>query len=387
MRQREASRNPTTPDLIPEAPTVPWRRICREVIFSRLILAAVALLARLAIRPGPHDEPTKQGVLQIFFQWDSGWFLSIVNQGYFYDPAKQSSVAFFPLYPALVWALSLGRTLDPVAVGFALSLTCQAIACCMLWRITMRHLRNEATATLSYRLMLLFPTAFFASIFYSEGLFLCLLTLCLDASDRKAWWEAALWGAALSLTRSVGIVAVLPVALSAIGFSGNSRRVTIDWGAAKAMLGTMAGLGLYCGYLWWAYGDPIAFLTVQKNWGRTLASPLLPFVDGFHNNGTPLFQRILHRWSLYGFGLVTAYGLWTRVPLRWISLLIALPLIFVSTTVLDSIPRYLSTVCTAFPILAHAGIRWPMLGAGLVLLLAMLQALCVILFTNGYFFI
>jgi hypothetical protein len=36
----------------------------------------------------------------------------------------------------------------------------------------------------------------------------------------------------------LGIVAVLPIALSAIGFSGNSRRVTIDWGAAKAVLGT-----------------------------------------------------------------------------------------------------------------------------------------------------
>jgi hypothetical protein len=128
-------------------------------------------------------------------------------------------------------------------------------------------------------------------------------------------------------------------------------------------------------------------MTVQKNWGRTLASPLLPFLDGFHNNGTPLFQRTVHRWSLYGFGMVTAYGLWARMPLRWISLLIVLPLIFVSTTVLDSIPRYLLTVCTAFPILAHAGVRWPMLGAGLVLLLAMLQTLCVILFTNGYFFI
>jgi hypothetical protein len=127
VRHREASRYPTTPDLIPEAPTVPWRRICREVIFSRLILAAVALLARLAIRPGPHDEPTKQGVLQIFFQWDSGWFLSIVNQGYFYDPAKQSSVAFFPLYRRWSGRCRSGRTLDPIAVGFALSLTCRRL--------------------------------------------------------------------------------------------------------------------------------------------------------------------------------------------------------------------------------------------------------------------
>jgi hypothetical protein len=86
-------------------------------------------------------------------------------------------------------------------------------------------------------------------------------------------------------------------------------------------------------------------------------------VDGVSQQRHAAVPRIwIHGRSLYGFGLVTAYGLWTRVPLRWISLADRTAAHSLSsTTVLDSIPRYLSTVCTAFPILAHAGIRWPML--------------------------
>jgi len=34
-----------------------------------------------------------------------------------------------------------------------------------------------------------------------------------------------------------------------------------------------AGLGLYMAYLWWAFGDPLLFGTVQAYWGRELTLP------------------------------------------------------------------------------------------------------------------
>ena len=37
-------------------------------------------------------------------QWDSNWYLSIVEQGYQYEAAKPSNIAFFPFYPMLIRA-------------------------------------------------------------------------------------------------------------------------------------------------------------------------------------------------------------------------------------------------------------------------------------------
>lgn len=85
-------------------------------------------------------------------------------------------------------------------------------------------LRNEAKATLRYRRLLLFPAAFLASIFCSEGLFLCRLTLHLDASG----------GPVVKAQR--GPCGGAANCGGPSGMTGNSRRVTIGWGAAKAVL-------------------------------------------------------------------------------------------------------------------------------------------------------
>ena len=36
--------------------------------------------------------------------WDAVWYNGIKDNGYYYDPSRQSSVAFFPLFPYL-WRL------------------------------------------------------------------------------------------------------------------------------------------------------------------------------------------------------------------------------------------------------------------------------------------
>jgi hypothetical protein len=351
-----------------------------------VVIALLAVLARMVIVPWAAGEKTRGGVLDIFFRWDSGWFLSVVQNGYFYDPNTGSSIAFFPLYPGIVWLLSFGNRVDPIPIGYAVSILCQTIACMVLWRIAMRHFGDERIATMSYRLMLLFPAAFFSSIFYSEGLFLCLFTLSLDACDRRAWREASLWAFLLALTRAAGVLLVVPVVIGILESWRQRDGARTSWQAILPALGAISGVALYFGYLWWAFGDPLAYNATQKHWGRMIASPHLPFVDGVHNAQIGPFYKIFYRGSLYSFGLVALYAVWRRMPLQWISLLVVVPLFYSSTTVLDSIPRYLSTVFPFFLVVAQFSVRYPSVGAMIVLLFAMLQMLCVSLFTNGYWF-
>lgn len=315
------------------------------------------------------------------FRWDSGWFWSVLYHGYSYDPNQQSNVAFFPLYPALVWMLSLGRTLDPKVVGFAISNAALLVACGYIWRMTLRRWKQEGTADLAVILVLLGPVSFYFSIAYSEGLFLLAAAGCMDAAERRGWREAGLWGLAAALTRSAGFVLALALVLYFLAQKKKEWR-QIVWTALP-----VCGAALFVGYLWWSFGDPEAYTKVQRHWGRQLAWPWMAFESGMHNNGLGPFYRILYNGAALFSVVMIGLGLWLRVPLAWLALLIAWPVLFTSALLLDSLPRYLSIVVPYYPILAATCARAPLLTWPLVMWSCFLQMLCAALYVNGYWFV
>jgi Gpi18-like mannosyltransferase len=62
--------------------------------------------------------------------------------------------------------------------------------------------------------LLIFPTSFYFVQVYSEGLFVGLAFSCLAMLKRKHMLYAALLGAAATLTRAVGVMLVIPMAIS-----------------------------------------------------------------------------------------------------------------------------------------------------------------------------
>ncbi len=60
----------------------------------------------------PRAEPGAPTVLAALAHWDGGWYTSIVNCGYRFDPEDHSNVAFFPAYPSLAGALTLLMDFD-----------------------------------------------------------------------------------------------------------------------------------------------------------------------------------------------------------------------------------------------------------------------------------
>ena len=102
--------------------------------------------------------------------WDSGWYMTIVENGYELPRRGQSNVAFFPLYPYATVAVSklVG---NPWAAGLIVSNASVLMSLFYLRRIALRSLDPDgANRFLVY--LLSFPTSFFLSSFYTEGLFL-----------------------------------------------------------------------------------------------------------------------------------------------------------------------------------------------------------------------
>jgi hypothetical protein len=203
-----------------------------------------------------------------FARWDSTWYLAIADDGYQPDPAR---TAFFPLYPVLVraggWVLG-----SPIAAGVVISVLCLAAALVLVHRLTALELDVPA-ADATVWLIALFPMSFFFSAVYSEALYLLLSVGAVYAArtDRWAWAGAA--GALAALTRSAGIVLLVPLVL--LWWRSQRRPGDLAW-----VLGVPLGVVGYCAGLSLAGMAFDAPFDAQSTWLREFAGPFVGVWDG-----------------------------------------------------------------------------------------------------------
>jgi Gpi18-like mannosyltransferase len=203
-------------------------------------------------------------------QWDSNWYLSIVEQGYQYEAAKPSNIAFFPFYPMLIRAFMPITFNNAVLSGLIIANVSLLAGIILLTDLVAR----DFGAMVAYRTvsaLLLFPTSFFFGALYTESLALALLALTLWAVRREHWWLAGIAGLFLSATRVPGVLIAPVLALALI--SRNGWR----WPRFQPVLLTpllpVAGLGLFMLYQWHRFGSPFVFLQIQDVWDQNLSPP------------------------------------------------------------------------------------------------------------------
>jgi hypothetical protein len=160
-------------------------------------------------------------------QWDSGFYLNILNTGYRSTVPPNmtspkfgevvSNVAFFPGYPAIAWVV---QKLSGLTSCYSLLVT-SWLACWTFWIYILLFLRRwhislklSCAATLAISI---YPSAFYLIIGYSEALFLmALLGFLYWVSKARvslgAMLLAATHGFLLTATRIVGIpLAIYPI--------------------------------------------------------------------------------------------------------------------------------------------------------------------------------
>jgi Dolichyl-phosphate-mannose-protein mannosyltransferase len=342
-------------------------------------------------------DPFTDLVFGTFGQWDARWFLLIAQSGY-----DETSAAFFPFYPALVWALG-----SSFVWGTLLSLAAAGAGAALVFRIARPRLGDEGARD-AVLVLALFPTAFVFTAVYSDGLFLMLSAASFLAAERGRPWAAGIAGGLAVLTRSLGL-ALLP-ALVYLLWPRAGRRDA--WRLAPLHL-LPAAVGLYALYLDHEVGDAFAFTESQNTvWDREL-EPLGP-VSGLWmaieagGHGALDILRDLPRTDLGGAGYPQPLqvGFWNAVhllllvPLVWLTYVAwrrlgpALGLYALTTLVvilsvpsegfpLVSLPRF---VLTDFPVLIAlaAVVRdRPSLRLGVLIALGALSAAAGIAFSRG----
>jgi hypothetical protein len=129
---------------------------------------------------------------------DAGWYRSVVKGGYRLsgsDPSKtQTNLAFFPLFPYAVRAATKlvgGR--NHWYAGLFITNVATLFGLLFVFRIARRYLDEEgARRSLVY--LLLFPSSFFFSSYYSEGLQLLTTAASFDAFLSKKYFRSGVWG-------------------------------------------------------------------------------------------------------------------------------------------------------------------------------------------------
>ncbi len=293
-----------------------------------------------------------KGWLGIWNRWDSLHYQRLAQFGYSGNDILKAW--FYPLFP---WCVRLfGHFTGDYLVGaFIVSGLASIFAAVLLRRLVeLDHSPDIAQRAVWF--LLIFPTAYFFHIGYTESLFLALGLGCLLAARTDRWWLAGVLGACCWMTRAPGIVLVPTLAVEAAHQAWVARRWRWRWLWIAAV---PAGFGVYLLINWHVTGDPFTFLRMrQKLFAMTTSWPWVGIKSGFgslHRN--PGDSEIVGAQELYfvALGLVCAIVSWIKLRPAYAMWMTGSWLLVTSVNFLQSVPRYCLTMFPIFVLFAIAG--------------------------------
>ncbi|NJN16293.1 MAG: hypothetical protein HC822_08470 [Oscillochloris sp.] len=372
-----------------------WVTVAAFVISRGVVVLAAYLggpLLNDAIAPPPyHLFGVDNLLLDVFAsRWDTGFYLSIADEGYRYTGVPLPSVAFWPLLPLLMRVL--GSLIGSTAVaGLIISNLALLGAALLLYRLTADEWGPQVAERAVWYL-LIFPSAFFGSAIYSESLWLFCAVGALYMA-RRGWWEsAAILAFAAALSRFVGVIVGPMLVLEWWRQRRNANGVRAPWPAVFAACAAPLGSGAYMGYLYLRFGDPLAFVHAAAAWEREPTSPLGLIAALFQTPGEGWLAAVaagrlpLDTWIDAGFVLLfLTIAIVLLVQRRWPEAALMLPgvLIPLSSGLWMSQRRYMWVLFPAFIVLAQWGAR-PWVDRLITSLSLLGLALFTIMFANGY---
>jgi Mannosyltransferase (PIG-V) len=353
--------------------------VAAPFIVTRLVLYYLGSLSTTVLQHGAWwGRP--RAPIDLWMRWDCVWYLDIVQDGYSYKPGQWSSVAFYPLYPLAVRALAkLG--VSPVAAGIFLSNVSLFVGAMLLHALVTRDSGARSTGRAAALFLLVWPVTFFHSVVYSDALFFALFAGALLAVRTGRLVLGGVLGLLLSATRTLGALALIPLALDALGFClPPSRRPPRRDIAALALvpLGAVA----FMLYQRAAFGDAFASMKIQASWGRDMAGVVAAFQRTVQIR-EPLYAALLCGSAVLLVVVTVAMAVRRARP----SDIVWCAIVFYSTAAtgsLEAFPRLSMMAVGMFGFFAVETEARPSLRPLLVAVLASLMGVCVSLYTNGY---
>jgi Gpi18-like mannosyltransferase len=267
---------------------------------------------------------------------------------------------------------------------FVAALLVSGVACVfatVLFRRLVEMDHPAKIARMSVWFLLIFPTAYFLHIGYTESLFLALVLGCLLAARRQFWAVAGLLGALACLTRVNGLLLGPTLMVEA----WLQYRVTrkLDW---RWLWIGFIGFGFLV-YLWINYhvtGDPFTFTRImEKHWYKKLTVPWFGIRDVWLRIPHFNLTEGLHEFIFIVFSFLSTVWCWIKLRPSYAVWMSLNWLLITSTTYVVSVPRYCLTLFPIFIMFALLAAKRPLAGRVLTAVSLLLLALFAAKFAHG----
>lgn len=237
-----------------------------------------------------------------------------------FDKGDANNWAFFPFYSIMVWAINRITGLSMLVGGSILTCLLTVWAAIVSWPLFERRFR-------AYFLFCFFlflgPFSYYFSTLYTEALFILLTVSGFVLLKQRDYVTAGVTGALMSATRSTGLLFAAAILIAAFqnhlkdGGSLRSFMRTL-WKRTDLLLAVAlvpVGICIFAVYLWFHSGDALAFVHIQRAWGRAFADP-------FNNLWMTLkLQFDNHNYSTIStdlaFGLAAIVGILLSAVMAW----------------------------------------------------------------------
>jgi len=282
---------------------------------TRIVLNIIGVLSRVLIKAGANDRSISMVPwirwLDVWGAWDTGWYLDISHNGYTSRSldqllVQQTNIAFFPLYPSLM--RFLGSIIgNHYIAGVIVSNFCLIVSCVYLYRLV-RLDSGEANSIRSIKYLLIFPTSFILSGVFSESLYLALTLMCFYYARKGKWHLVGITGFCLSLTRSIGVLVILPLLYELLMQFRKEKKEIISFKNPREIILPLfylafipLGIISYMIYNYYLTGDFLAFAHAQVMWGRHAANPLVVLIHGYHGSIYSAFEAAFAAITIFIF--------------------------------------------------------------------------------------
>ena len=260
-----------------------WSRPLTIALVATALLRVVTGIVALDTVYGtafPHVVASHPGVMvSVLSRWDAGYYSLIATHGY---PAAHGGIvpqaaAFGPLYP---FVTAVVHVVGGVTVALAAQLVSMAslvVALAVLVRLVDAD-GSRALSGSTVTLLAAFPTAFFLVGEYADSLALALVVVAFAAARRRWWLLAGLCAGAAFLTKfylGIVVVALLVEVVEERRARTGRLALTPDVvaPAAAVVVPTVVAAAAWMVVSARHFGDALAFVHVQHDWGRHFGTP------------------------------------------------------------------------------------------------------------------
>ena len=195
-----------------------------------------------------------------------------------FDKGDANNWAFFPLYSIFVWAINRITGLSMLVGGSIFTCLTTVWAAILSWPLFEGRFRAYF---LFCAFLFLGPLSYYFSTLYTESLFILLTVAGFVLLKQRDYLAAGATGALMSATRSTGLLFAAAILIAA--FQNHLR----DGGGARQFFRTIwrrtdlllavamvpIGISVFAAYLWFRSGDALAFVHIQRAWGRVFQDP------------------------------------------------------------------------------------------------------------------